>query len=94
MAQNDPQWQPSGGSYTITTSDGMTALNPTFSGYVTTSPSSWSDTVPLLPVELTVCQICGAEEVVVFCDGCKGILQLARKKWAETLMEEIEDALS
>jgi hypothetical protein len=47
-----------------------------------------------VPYELRVCQICGTEGVIVFCDECKGILKLARQKWAETMMEEIEDALS
>lgn len=64
------------------------------SGYITTDPTFTPSNTPAIPVELTVCQICGAEDVVVFCDDCKGVLQLARKKWAETVMEEIEDALS
>lgn len=49
---------------------------------------------PPIPEQLQICQVCGAEGVVVFCEPCKDVLRLARKVWAEAIMEEIEDALS
>lgn len=55
---------------------------------------SWEAAPYRLPPELTVCQICGEEDVVVFCESCKEILRLAKKVWAKAIMEEIEDAVS
>lgn len=77
------EWTTTSGTYTQTFGDSYDA------SFVPMSASA-----VVIPHELTVCQLCGVEEVIVFCDECKGILQLARKKWAETMMEEIEDALS
>jgi len=75
---------------------GVWTTSPTFTSATTTGvfPVNPPPELTILPPELTVCQICGAEGVVVFCVECKDILQLARQKWAETMMEEIEDALS
>jgi len=81
------------GSYTISTTDPHTPTitDPNFTGYVTTTDVTWG---PSIPEELKVCQVCGVEDVVVFCGECKNILNWARKKWAEAAMKELEDDLS
>lgn len=103
MESNWSQYIDTGGTYTITTTDGTAVTTDRievsgnkidFSGYVVSASDSDFSPSALLPTELTVCQICGAEEVVVFCDECKDILQLARKEWAKATMREIENDLS
>ena len=80
-------------SHYYTNTGGYTSVpNPGWSnGQVTTTNTV---TISVIPDELKVCQICGVGDVVVFCESCKEILQLARKVWAKAMMEEIEDALS
>jgi len=72
--------------------------NDPYTGVITdewTNVVSVGDVIaPVIPDALTVCQICGEEDVIVFCEACKEVLKLARKVWAEQILKEIEDDLS
>ncbi|GAF94449.1 unnamed protein product, partial [marine sediment metagenome] len=101
---NPTEYTASNGTYTITTTDGTevtTTDQINFTGYVSSSPSAFSGANwdmqgagIAIPAVLKVCQVCGIEDVVVFCDECKNVMNWARKKWAEAAMKELEDDLS
>lgn len=75
----------------VNTGDWVDPSNP-----YSSQPSTWDMTLstPTMPPELLVCQICGEEDVIVFCEACREVLKLARKVWAQQILKEIEDDLS